>query len=237
MPSAKQPTCAQSSRPRGGPLSISRELAEHARRIAGIDEHGRDHHGPAARRGDRLQPRDRGRHALGEHEDAAAGLAERAREREQLALVGEARRHRNPVLAVVLLERGRREADRAGAHGLEHERRISAISASVAATLGGVGAEHPRADRRVADEGATLGTTPAAPSRRGTGDTSRSPSRRPPRSASSDIPSTCVSARSVRSRSAGRHGAIVKPQLPMTTVVTPSAVDGVANGSHVSWAS
>jgi hypothetical protein len=51
------------------------------------------------------------------------------------------------------------------------------------------------------------------------------------------MPSTWVSARSVRSRSAGRHGAIVNPQLPMTTVVTPSAVDGVANGSHVSWAS
>jgi len=30
---------------------------------------------------------------------------------------------------------------------------------------------------------------------------------------------------------------MVKPQLPMTTVVTPSAVDGVANGSQVSWAS
>jgi hypothetical protein len=30
---------------------------------------------------------------------------------------------------------------------------------------------------------------------------------------------------------------MVKPQLPMTTVVTPSAADGVANGSQVSWAS
>jgi hypothetical protein len=51
------------------------------------------------------------------------------------------------------------------------------------------------------------------------------------------MPSTCVSARRVRSRSGERQGAIVKPQLPMTTVVTPSAEEGVANGSHVSCAS
>ena len=55
--------------------------------------------------------------------------------------------------------------------------------------------------------------------------------------ASSDMPSTCVRLRTTRSRFAGRHGAIVKPQLPMTTVVTPSDDDGVANGSQVSWAS
>ena len=36
---------------------------------------------------------------------------------------------------------------------------------------------------------------------------------------------------------AGRQGAMVKPQLPMTTVVTPRDDDGVANGSQVSWAS
>ena len=41
----------------------------------------------------------------------------------------------------------------------------------------------------------------------------------------------------MRSRWDGRQGAIVKPQLPITTVVTPRAVDGVAKASHVSWAS
>ncbi len=55
--------------------------------------------------------------------------------------------------------------------------------------------------------------------------------------ASSDMPSTCVRLRTTRSRLAGRHGAIVKPQLPITTVVTPSEVEGVAKGSQVSWAS
>ena len=34
----------------------------------------------------------------------------------------------------------------------------------------------------------------------------------------------------MRSRCCGRQGAMVKPQLPITTVVTPSAADGVANG-------
>ncbi len=55
--------------------------------------------------------------------------------------------------------------------------------------------------------------------------------------ASSDMPSTCVRLRMITSRCCGRQGAMVKPQLPITTVVTPSAVDGVAKGSHVSCAS
>jgi hypothetical protein len=59
----------------------------------------------------------------------------------------------------------------------------------------------------------------------------------PARSASIDMPSTCVRLRIVRSRSAGRHGAIVKPQLPITAVVTPSAVDGEQVGSQVICAS
>ena len=48
----------------------------------------------------------------------------------------------------------------------------------------------------------------------------------PSRSTSSDMPSTCVKLRMVISRSAGLHGAMVKPQLPMTAVVTPSAGEG-----------
>src|SRR6184192_748276 len=38
-------------------------------------------------------------------------------------------------------------------------------------------------------------------------------------------------------RSADRQGAIVNPQLPVTTVVTPCHGDGVANGSQKSWQS
>jgi hypothetical protein len=39
------------------------------------------------------------------------------------------------------------------------------------------------------------------------------------------------------SRSAARVGAIVKPQLPATTVVTPWKHDGVRPGSQKTWAS
>ena len=63
------------------------------------------------------------------------------------------------------------------------------------------------------------------------------PQSMPSRSASIDMPSTCVRLRIVSSRSAGRHGAIVKPQLPITAVVTPSAGDGRSVGSQVICAS
>ena len=39
------------------------------------------------------------------------------------------------------------------------------------------------------------------------------------------------------SRSSGRVGAIEKPQLPATTVVTPWKHDGVSAGSQKTWAS
>ncbi|MNC89893.1 hypothetical protein D3C83_59030 [compost metagenome] len=51
------------------------------------------------------------------------------------------------------------------------------------------------------------------------------------------MPSTCVRLRMIRSRPPGRHGAMVKPQLPMIAVVTPSAGEGEASGSQVSCAS
>ena len=51
------------------------------------------------------------------------------------------------------------------------------------------------------------------------------------------MPSTWVRLRITSSRSAGLHGAMVKPQLPMTAVVTPSMGEGVASGSQVICAS
>ena len=39
------------------------------------------------------------------------------------------------------------------------------------------------------------------------------------------------------SRSRSRQGAIVKPQFPMTIVVTPCHGDGLADGSQNSWQS
>ena len=55
--------------------------------------------------------------------------------------------------------------------------------------------------------------------------------------ASSDMPSTYSSMRMSVRRSPGRQGASVKPQLPVTIVVTPCQEEQEASGSHVSWAS
>ena len=52
-----------------------------------------------------------------------------------------------------------------------------------------------------------------------------------------DMPSTSARLRAICSRLSGGQGAMLKPQLPMTTVVTPSAGEGVARLSQVSWAS
>ena len=49
--------------------------------------------------------------------------------------------------------------------------------------------------------------------------------------------STCMRVRARRSRCSGRHGAIEKPQLPATTVVTPWKLDGVSAGSQNTCAS
>src|SRR5215470_7002956 len=46
------------------------------------------------------------------------------------------------------------------------------------------------------------------------------------------MPSTNWSRRIRVSRCSGRHGATVKPQLPITTVVTPCHGDGLADGSQ-----
>ena len=84
---------------------------------------------------------------------------------------------------------------------------------------------------------ATLGPTPFFSSMsRYCGKLSK-PQLMPARSASSDMPSTWVRWRMVRSRSAGLQGAIVKPQLPRIAVVTPSAGEGSTNGSQVICAS
>ena len=44
--------------------------------------------------------------------------------------------------------------------------------------------------------------------------------------------STLTSVAIIDSRSAGGQGAIEKPQLPATTEVTPSWLDGLSAGSH-----
>ena len=59
----------------------------------------------------------------------------------------------------------------------------------------------------------------------------------PDASASADMPSTRLSMSSSHSRSSGRDGASVNPQLPVSSVVTPCHDAGDAVGSQWSWAS
>ena len=59
----------------------------------------------------------------------------------------------------------------------------------------------------------------------------------PASSASTDIPSTFSSVRAITPRCSGRVGAIVKPQLPITTDVTPCQHDGVRSPCQVTCAS
>ena len=54
----------------------------------------------------------------------------------------------------------------------------------------------------------------------------------PALSASFDMPSTFSSVRTMMSRCSGRVGATPKPQLPMTTLVTPCQDDGVRSPSQ-----
>ncbi len=56
-------------------------------------------------------------------------------------------------------------------------------------------------------------------------------------SAATSMSSTFSSVRAIRLRCSGRVGAIEKPQLPATTVVTPWKHDGVRPGSQNTWAS
>ena len=55
--------------------------------------------------------------------------------------------------------------------------------------------------------------------------------------ASIDMPSTFSNVRTIVSRCSGWVGATVKPQLPITTLVTPCQLDGVRSPSQRIWAS
>ncbi len=59
----------------------------------------------------------------------------------------------------------------------------------------------------------------------------------PARSAAALMPSTFSSVRMISSRWSARVGATPKPQLPITTVVTPCQGDTVSIRSHRTWAS
>ena len=137
---------------RAGRLDLA-DLSEHAPGITGIDKHRGDHHRALIGGGDRLQPRNGGRHSLGQHEHAAACLAKGAGERPHLALVGQTRWHGNAVLAVVLLEGGGGEADGACPQRLEDDRTHPGDLGVGGRPAAGFFPQHVRAHGRVSDEG------------------------------------------------------------------------------------
>ena len=55
--------------------------------------------------------------------------------------------------------------------------------------------------------------------------------------ASTDMPSTFSNVSAIVAWCSGRVGAMPKPQLPMTTLVTPCQLDGVRSRSHSTCAS
>ena len=144
-------------------LGGGQALGHVLRPVVALEERRPDHR-PPARAPDLAQVVQRRLLPDGCLEEAAPGLAHRAREGQELRLVREPARHRQAVLAHVGLGGGRAEADGAGRHGLAHE------TAHGVHLLGGrdpvlaVAAHHPLADGRVAD---------AAPPRSGSGCSAR----------------------------------------------------------------
>ena len=110
---------------------------------------------------------------------------------------------------------------------------MRATSAARRGALGGGVVEHVVAQRRVADQRADVERRLQRRDRVEVlaGTISQSQVM-PLRSAGRLMPSTRSSMRIMRSRPAGRHGASVKPQLPITTLVTPFQHDGVSAGSQ-----
>ena len=114
---------------------------------------------------------------------------------------------------------------------------ITAISSSVAARSDPSG---PMTEVRTGEcptKAATLGTGFFALRKARYSGKVSNPHWTPDRSASRFIPSTTDRLAATRSRHRGGQGAMPKPQLPITMVVTPSDGDGEAVGSQVSCAS
>ena len=157
MPSGKQPTWAHSSRPRvraasispssrntrvGSPGSTNMAAIITGRPLAAAIDSS---HGTVE-----VMP-------LVSMKTPRPTSPERAGQRGHLALVGQARRHRDAVLAVVLLEGGGGEADGAGAQRLHHDaahlRDLRVGGGAPARLL----AQHVGAHRGVAHEGRHVG--------------------------------------------------------------------------------
>ena len=157
---------------------------------------------------------------------------EHRRQRDHLVGRGQVRRYGLALVVGVDVELRGREPERAFAH------RLASTNACIAHDLV-VGrrafarrrAHHPAPHRGVPDVDRDVDADASVEAVEEVADDAAARSRRLRCSASADMPSTLASIRTSQSRSPGLDGASVKPQLPVSTVVTPCHDDGDAVGS------
>ena len=137
------------------------EVVEHRARRDAVVKQRRDHHRPAGRGRERLEERDLGVRAFGQHVDAAAAFAHRADERRHLGVARQPRRHRQAAFAVVRRARAAGEADRAVRHRVADDRLHLRDLVGARLAPRRVVAHHVGAHRGVADVGGDVGDAAA----------------------------------------------------------------------------
>ena len=129
------------------------------------------------------------------------------------------------------------------AEGTGRDRRVQdapaspSTSSAVASPCSRSPMTYARAARRAARGSPRRSRAACARARRGTRETTPSPTGCPRAARCRGCPRRLPSARRACSCASGRTGAKPTPQLPSTTVVTPCQHDGVRCGSHVAWPS
>ena len=170
-------------------------------------------------------------------EDAGAEVAHDAHQPAELVPRREARRDRTVVGRLVVLAARGREADRAGAQrGVEltlHEREVVVGRLLLEGAL----PHGPRAQGRVADVGRVVdGLRQAVDGLQVLRERLPAPLDADA-SAAGSMSSARSRLRTTSARASSRTGARVKPQLPMTAVVTPCQHEFAPCGSQKTWAS
>ena len=137
------------------------EVVEHRARRHAVVEQRRDHHRPAGRGRERLEERDLGVPAFGQHVDAAAAFAHRADERRHLGIARQPRRHRQAAFAVVRRARAAGEADGAVRHRVANDRLHLRDLGGARLAPRRVVAHHVGSHRGMADVGGDVGDAAA----------------------------------------------------------------------------
>jgi hypothetical protein len=138
------------------------QVLENRLRVGAVVEQRGNHHRTARIRGKVVQEGHRRVAAFGEHEYPAPGLLQPAHERAHFPVVGEARGHGRAAFAVVRRRGAGREADRAGAHPVDHDAAHGRHFVVGGDALRGGLAHHVGADGRVPGKHRDVGGRAAA---------------------------------------------------------------------------